>query len=80
MPGSFDEDSEALQLWVNLPAKLKMCEPAYQEFKKETIPTVTKNGVTAKVISGEALEVTVYFLKNNLLTFFQFSFKRIIVF
>ena len=60
MPGSFDEDSEALQLWINLPANLKMCEPAYQEFKKEKIPTVTKSGVTAKVISGEALEVLMF--------------------
>eukprot|EP00742_Colponemidia_sp_Colp-10_P001215 GILJ01001308.1.p1 GENE.GILJ01001308.1~~GILJ01001308.1.p1 ORF type:complete len:318 (+),score=40.64 GILJ01001308.1:88-954(+) len=46
-----------LQLWVNLAAKDKMCEPAYQELKKESIPSVTKDGVTAVVIAGEALGI-----------------------
>lgn len=32
-----------------------MCPPAYQELKKEDIPKVTKDGVTAIVIAGEAL-------------------------
>ncbi|CAM9375253.1 unnamed protein product, partial [Ascophyllum nodosum] len=44
-----------LQLWVNLKSKDKMVEPAYQELNKEEIPTVTKDGVTAVVIAGEAL-------------------------
>jgi len=28
-----EESSEALQLWVDLPAKDKFCEPSYQERK-----------------------------------------------
>jgi redox-sensitive bicupin YhaK (pirin superfamily) len=28
-----EENSEALQLWVDLPAKDKFCEPSYQERK-----------------------------------------------
>lgn len=47
--------SRGLQLWVNLKAADKMCEPGYQELKKEEIPTVTKDGVTAMVIAGAAL-------------------------
>jgi len=47
--------SHGLQLWVNLPKKDKMCEPAYQELKASEITTVSKDGVTAIVIAGEAL-------------------------
>eukprot|EP01147_Barroeca_monosierra_P009827 gene9827-2020_t len=53
MPAS--EESHGLQLWVNLSAKDKMCDPKYQELKGEEIPHVTKDGVTAIVISGKAL-------------------------
>jgi len=56
MPGN-DKISHGLQLWVNLQKKEKMCEPAYQELKKKDIPKVTKDGVTAIVIAGEALGV-----------------------
>ena len=41
------------QLWVNLPAKLKMTEPRYQEVSAETIPQVTRDGVTVRVVAGE---------------------------
>ena len=41
------------QLWVNLPARLKMSEPDYQEFGAEKIPVETReDGVTVKVITG----------------------------
>jgi redox-sensitive bicupin YhaK (pirin superfamily) len=46
-----------LQLWINLHAKDKMIEPAYQELLHENIPKVTKDGVTAIVIAGEALGI-----------------------
>ena len=47
-------DMEILQLWVNLPAKLKMTTPAYRGLQKEDIPTTSfDNGkVTAQVVSG----------------------------
>jgi hypothetical protein len=41
------------QLWVNLPAALKMSEPRYQEVSADTIPQVTQDGVTVRVIAGE---------------------------
>jgi len=56
MPGN-DKVSHGLQLWVNLSKKDKMVAPAYQELKKEDIPVVTKDGVTAIVIAGKALGV-----------------------
>lgn len=46
-----------LQLWVNLPSKEKMCDPAYQELKAEEVMTVRKDGITANVIAGEAFGV-----------------------
>ena len=46
---------EILQLWVNLPAKLKMTEPKYEGLKKEEIPQTSfeKGKVSAQVISGK---------------------------
>ncbi len=45
---------EGFQLWVNLPAKLKMSEPRYQEIKSSEIPEVKQdNGVLVRVIAGE---------------------------
>ena len=42
-----------LQLWVNLPAAQKMTTPRYQEVDNTTIPEVTKDGVTVRVVAGE---------------------------
>lgn len=49
---------EILQLWVNLPASLKMTEPKYKGLQKEDIPTsLSDEGrVTAQVISGKILD------------------------
>ena len=46
-----------LQLWVNLKSTEKLCDPAYQELKNEQVPEATHNGVTAKIIAGEAFGV-----------------------
>lgn len=46
--------SHGLQLWVNLAAKDKMIEPAYQELPDKDIPKSKKDGVWVKVIAGEA--------------------------
>lgn len=54
MPVS-DEPVEGLQLWVNLKRAEKMVEPAYQELKGSEIPKPSQGGVSAAVISGEAL-------------------------
>jgi redox-sensitive bicupin YhaK (pirin superfamily) len=41
------------QLWVNLPAAKKMTTPRYQEVSAATIPSVTKDGVTVRVVAGD---------------------------
>jgi hypothetical protein len=41
------------QLWVNLPAAEKMGPPRYQEVSAEAIPSVTKDGVTIRLVAGE---------------------------
>jgi quercetin 2,3-dioxygenase len=45
---------EGFQLWVNLPANLKMSPPRYQEILAKTIPEVEPGtGIHVKVIAGE---------------------------
>jgi redox-sensitive bicupin YhaK (pirin superfamily) len=41
------------QLWVNLPAALKMTAPRYQEVEAASIPAVTLDGATVRVVAGE---------------------------
>lgn len=40
------------QLWVNLPARLKMTTPRYQGLRAEQIPIWEKGGVTIRIIAG----------------------------
>jgi quercetin 2,3-dioxygenase len=45
---------EGFQLWVNLPAKLKMTAPRYREVKASQIPEVHRDdGLVVKIIAGE---------------------------
>jgi redox-sensitive bicupin YhaK (pirin superfamily) len=45
---------DGFQLWVNLPAKLKMTAPRYQDVLAAKIPVWTgEDGVTIRVIAGE---------------------------
>ena len=41
------------QLWLNLPAKLKMMEPRYQNIEKEQIPDIENNDYRVKIIAGD---------------------------
>ncbi|KAK0706917.1 putative pirin [Lasiosphaeria miniovina] len=45
-----------LQLWVDLPTRLKMCEPRYRDLRADEIPSVDvdDNKVHVKVISGQS--------------------------
>lgn len=44
---------ELLQLWVNLPARLKMTDPRYQGLQKDAIPAIPiDGGATVNLISG----------------------------
>jgi redox-sensitive bicupin YhaK (pirin superfamily) len=41
------------QLWVNLPAALKMGQPRYQEVNAASIPTVEIGGIKVRLVAGE---------------------------
>lgn len=44
---------EILQLWVNLPARLKMTEPRYVGLQRDAIPSIAVDGATVQLIAGE---------------------------
>jgi redox-sensitive bicupin YhaK (pirin superfamily) len=46
---------EILQLWLNLPARLKMTEPRYVGLQREELPTLTRDEgrVTLDLVAGE---------------------------
>jgi len=53
MPQPVDGQMAGFQLWVNLPARLKMTRPRYQEISAATIPEVGRaDGVRIRVIAG----------------------------
>jgi redox-sensitive bicupin YhaK (pirin superfamily) len=59
MPEQQEGLMRGFQLWINLPAKDKMCAPQYQEFDADRIPaTEVSEGVRAKVIAGRIGDVT----------------------
>ena len=54
MPQPKDGKMYGFQLWVNLPARLKMMKPRYQEIPTGTIPEALRaDGVRIRVIAGE---------------------------
>ncbi len=53
MPQRHGGHLSGFQLWINLPARLKLTRPRYQEFAARQIPEVSHdNGVTVRVIAG----------------------------
>lgn len=55
MPQVRPEGIDGFQLWVNLPAKLKMTRPKYQGISSAEIPKVNvEGGATVRVITGTA--------------------------
>jgi hypothetical protein len=53
MPQVRPEGIAGFQLWVNLPAKLKMTKPRYQDIRSSEIPEIKKEGgARIKVITG----------------------------
>jgi len=55
LPGTI---AHVLQLWVNLPAALKMTSPRYQDLLGADMPTCGEAGVEVKVFSGEVENVS----------------------
>ncbi len=54
MPRPANGEMYGFQLWVNLPAKLKMTRPRYQEVRSVAIPRVAREGgVRIRVVAGE---------------------------
>ncbi len=54
-----DGRMEGFQLWVNLPARLKMSPPRYQEIMAESIPQLARpDGVVIRIIAGSVDGVT----------------------
>lgn len=46
---------EGFQLWLNLPAKNKLCEPWYRDIQSQSMPEVTTtHGVLVRVIAGNS--------------------------
>jgi quercetin 2,3-dioxygenase len=50
--------THGLQLWVNLPAALKMTEPAYQDLRAVENAVEQRDGATVRVIAGELFGLT----------------------
>ncbi len=58
MPEGLGGHMEGFQLWVNLPAELKMSPPRYQEIKAAKIPWLNPDkGVAVRLIAGRYTEV-----------------------
>ncbi|GEQ99971.1 hypothetical protein JCM17845_05950 [Iodidimonas gelatinilytica] len=54
MPQQENGLMRGFQIWVNLPAKDKMCAPRYQDIKSDDIPvTEPVPGIKARVIAGQ---------------------------
>lgn len=49
--------NKGLQLWINLKARDKMIDPAYQELLDKDIPRKTEHGVEVKVIAGSSMGI-----------------------
>jgi redox-sensitive bicupin YhaK (pirin superfamily) len=54
MPERAEGRLRGFQLWVNLPSALKMTPPRYQDVSAAKIHSVVRDGVTVRVIAGEA--------------------------
>jgi redox-sensitive bicupin YhaK (pirin superfamily) len=54
MPERADGRLRGFQLWVNLPSRLKMSPPRYQDVPAEKIASISRGGTSVRVIAGEA--------------------------
>ena len=63
-----------VQLWLNLPQKLKMTKPHYQALKD--LPRVEKDGFNVDIISGEYEGVKGYKAPNHPLTYYVVEFSN----
>lgn len=66
MPAASPEGSQGFQFWVNMPAKDKLNEPAYEYIKKETMQAYETNGIKVNVIAGTFKDIKGPIDKSNL--------------
>ena len=52
-PGDEGPRMEGIQLWVNLPARLKMTAPRYRAVEAAEIPLIKKQGAEIRLLAGE---------------------------
>jgi len=45
--------AQGIQLWINLPQRLKKLDASYQQVNADEMPVVTKDGVTVRTMVGE---------------------------
>jgi quercetin 2,3-dioxygenase len=62
-----------VQLWVNLPRRAKMTRPRYQEIPAARIPRVSRDGVTVRVIAGEAYGASAVIETHTPILYFHVS-------
>ena len=62
-----------LQLWINLKSSDKMCEPRYQEFLAKDITTAESDGISVRIIAGEAFGVKAPTQTKTPTTFYHFN-------
>lgn len=55
MPEQREGEMSGFQLWVNLPAKDKMCDPRYQNIEPEDVPVVDLGETQIRVLAGEIM-------------------------
>lgn len=64
-----------VQLWLNLPAKDKMCPPEYNAIKKDEIPEIEVDGGILRLISGEYKGVKGYQAKYLPLDYYHIKLE-----
>lgn len=58
MPQQSEGLMRGFQLWVNLPGRLKMSAPQYQEYDPEKMPVEVRDGTKIKVVAGATSQGT----------------------
>ena len=69
--------SHGFQIWVNLPAREKMCTPRYQDVRAESIPEVrSPDGLgKVKIIAGESQGITAAIETKTPVTYLHFTLQ-----
>jgi len=75
MPASENEISSGFQLWIDLIRENKMCEPNYQEIKKNQIPEIVTDDYDMRIISGNFNGNSGACFSNNPVSYYDIKLK-----